>query len=81
MSTTTTNIAQQLARLAQAKADMRESIVAKGVTVPDSATLSDFADYIDAIVSGGVTLFTGTTDTAPDASVGENGDLYLVREV
>lgn len=45
------SIADDLTRLQGAKADLKTSIEAKGVTVPSSAKLDDYADYVDAITT------------------------------
>lgn len=46
-------ISEQIARLQQAKADIKAAIEAKGVEVPDSALISDYDDYIAQIEGGG----------------------------
>ena len=48
------SIANEITRLQNAKADIKSSIENKGVTVPSSAKLDGYSDYIDAIQSGGV---------------------------
>ena len=45
--------ANEIMRLRQAKADIKAAIEAKGLTVPDSAKLDEYDDYIAAIPSGG----------------------------
>lgn len=45
-------VAEELTRLITAKADLKTSIEAKGVTVPSSAKLDDYPDYVDAISTG-----------------------------
>lgn len=47
------SIATQIQRLDTAKQQIKTSIEGKGVAVPDSATLSDYPQYIDQIESGG----------------------------
>lgn len=47
------SIASELARLQQAKSDIKIAIEAKGVSVPSSATLDTYDDYVAAIVTGG----------------------------
>lgn len=49
------SIADDLTRIQGAKADLRTSIQAKGVTVPASAKIDDYPDYVDAIQTGGGT--------------------------
>lgn len=43
----------ELQRLVQAKATMRQSIIDKGVDVPEDAKIEDYPGYITQIVSGG----------------------------
>ena len=45
--------ANEIMRLRQAKADIKAAIEAKGLSVPDSAKLDEYDDYIAAIPSGG----------------------------
>lgn len=47
------SIASEISRLQSAKADLKTSIENKGVTVPASAKLDDYADYVDSIQTGG----------------------------
>ena len=47
------SIASEIARLQQAKADLATAIENKGVTVPASATLDDYAALVDSIQQGG----------------------------
>lgn len=67
------SVASEITRLQGAKADLRTSIQAKGVTVPASAKLDAYPDYVDAIQTGGggATL----TPTAGDYPVVGNGGL------
>lgn len=46
------SIASEISRLQQAKEDLATAIGNKGVTVSVSATLDEFADYVDDIVTG-----------------------------
>ena len=46
-------IAQNLASLAQCKADIKAAIIAKGVSVLDSDPFSDYATKIGQISGGG----------------------------
>ena len=48
------SIASEISRLQQAKEDLATAIGNKGVTVSVSATLDDFADYVDSIQTGGI---------------------------
>ena len=47
------SVATELTRIQTAKADIKASIEAKGVTVPSSALIDQYADYIDEISGGG----------------------------
>lgn len=46
-------ISDEITRIQGAKAGLRTSIQAKGVTVPASAKIDDYPDYVDAIQQGG----------------------------
>lgn len=46
-------ISDELTRIQTAKADIKASIEAKGVTVPSSALIDEYADYVDEISGGG----------------------------
>ncbi len=46
-------ISDELTRIQTAKADIKASIEAKGVTVPSSALIDQYADYVDEIQTGG----------------------------
>lgn len=46
-------ISDELTRIQTAKADIKASIEAKGVTVPSSALIDEYADYVDEIQTGG----------------------------
>ena len=64
-------IATEIARLQQAKADIRTAIQAKGVTVPSSAKLDDYDTYVAQISGGGGTpnLQRKTVDPATTQQV------------
>ena len=47
------SIASEISRLQTAKADLKTAIEAKGVTVPSSTKLDDYADLVDSIQAGG----------------------------
>lgn len=49
-------IASEITRLQGAKADLKTSIEAKGVTVPSSATIDTYSGYVDQIQQGGEVL-------------------------
>lgn len=52
-------ISNEIARLQQAKADLKTAIENKGVTVPSNAKLDGYADLVDSIETGGSgTMYT-----------------------
>lgn len=51
------SIANEITRLQQAKSDLATSITNKGVTVPSSATLDDYAALVDSIPAGSSSLY------------------------
>ena len=46
-------ISDEITRLQTAKADLKTAIESKGVTVPSTAKLDDYADLVDSITAGG----------------------------
>lgn len=61
------SIASEITRIQNAKTDIKTAIENKGVTVPSTSTLDDYADYIDSIQTSG-----GTANIQP-LSVTANG--------
>ena len=47
------SIASEITRIQAAKADIKASIEAKGVTVPSDTLIDQYADYVDQIQTGG----------------------------
>ena len=47
------NVASEITRIQTAKADIKASIEAKGVTIPSDALINQYADYVDEIQTGG----------------------------
>ena len=47
------SISTEITRIQQAKADIKTAIEAKGVTVPSSATIDTYDDYVSQISGGG----------------------------
>ena len=47
------SIANELNRIISAKSDIRDAIIAKGVSVPSAATIDSYADYVSQISGGG----------------------------
>jgi hypothetical protein len=47
------SVATELTRIQTAKADIKASIEAKGVTIPSDALIDEYADYVDEIQTGG----------------------------
>lgn len=64
------SIASEITRLQGAKADIKSAIEAKGVTVPSSAKLDTYDDYIAQITSGADV--SGVTATASDVITGKD---------
>lgn len=67
------SIATEISRLQGAKADIKTAIEGKGVSVPSSALLDTYPDYIDAIQQGGggeEHTYTGHVDTAGLTALG-----------
>ncbi len=54
------SIAAEISRIQSAKADIKTAIEAKGVTVPSSATIDTYDDYVSQISSGGSSEDTET---------------------
>lgn len=50
------SVASEITRLTNAKAAIKASIEAKGVTVPSSALLNAYSDYVDLIPQGSINL-------------------------
>lgn len=65
------SIASEILRLQTAKADLKTAIEAKGVTVPSSATIDTYDDYIAQISGGG-----GLSRVTSGTSYCENRNLY-----
>lgn len=63
------SIATEISRLQEAKADLATAIAAKGVTVPASAKLDDYADLVSAISGGGGITPTGTINITENGTV------------
>lgn len=53
------SVATEITRLQNAKASIKSSLEAKGVTVPSSTTLDGYSTLIDSIPSGGGTTING----------------------
>lgn len=71
------SIATEISRLQGAKADIKTAIEGKGVSVPSSALLDSYPDYIDAIQQGGGDeehTYTGHVDTAGLTALGWDSD-------
>ena len=51
------SIATEISRIQQAKADIKTAIEAKGVTVPSSAKIDTYDDYVSQISGGGGTSY------------------------
>lgn len=70
------SVADELTRIQGAKADLRTAIQAKGVTVPSSALIDDYPDYVDAIQQGSAPALqakTATPSTSQQVISPDNG--------
>ena len=63
------SIAAEISRIQSAKADIKSAIEAKGVTVPSSATIDTYDDYISQISGGGGTELNGIIDRTISGSL------------
>lgn len=66
-------IAQEIARIQGAKADLKTAIESKGVTVPSATLLDGYADLVDQIPTGGGG-YTGHVDTEGLQALGWDAD-------
>ena len=62
------SIASEISRIQGAKADLRTSIQAKGVSVPADALIDAYPDYVDAISGGGGGENLTTLSVTPSTS-------------
>ena len=62
------SIADDLIRIADAKAEIRTAIQAKGVTVPADSLIDAYPDYVDAISGGGGGANLTTLNVTPSTS-------------
>ena len=62
------SIASEISRIQGAKADLRTSIQAKGVSVPADALIDAYPDYVDAISGGGGGANLTTLSVTPTTS-------------
>ena len=62
------SIASEITRLQEAKADIKTAIENKGVTVPASATLDEYASLVDSISGGGSVDWESTARGMLDCS-------------
>ena len=62
------SIANEITRIADAKDELRTAIQAKGVTVPSTAKLDAYPDYVDAIQTGGGGANLTTLSVTPSTS-------------
>ena len=68
------SVSSEITRLQGAKADLRTSIQAKGVTVPASAKLDAYPDYVDAIqTTPSLQAKTATPSTSQQTVLPDNG--------
>lgn len=68
------SIASEISRIQQAKADIKTAIEAKGVTVPSSATIDTYDDYVSQISGGGGVEPTYRWTNSGETYCDNNGD-------
>ena len=74
-------ISDELTRIQTAKADIKASIEAKGVTVPSDALIDQYADYVDEIQTGGGTKDYIVEGTEYDPTATYSGTFLPIRQI
>lgn len=73
-------ISTEIARIQQAKSDLKTSIEGKGVTVPTATKIDGYAALVDQIQQGGGGGHTGTVDTAGLTALGwDSADIQWLQ--
>ena len=75
------SIVNELHRISQAKADLKASIEAKGVTIEDTATIDTFASKVDEIIGSASSSIKGTFKPTADTGIFELNGLSIKPEV
>lgn len=73
------SIATEITRIQQAKADIKTAIEAKGVTVPSSATIDTYDDYVSQISGGGGVEPTYRWANSGETYCDNNGDIQQLQ--
>lgn len=73
------SIASEITRIQQAKADIKTAIEAKGVTVPSSATIDTYDDYVTQISGGGGVEPTYRWANSGATYCDNNGDMQQLQ--
>lgn len=73
------SIASEISRIQQAKADIKTAIQAKGVTVPSSATIDTYDDYVSQISGGGGVEPTYRWTNSGATYCDNNGDMQQLQ--
>ena len=74
------SIATEITRLQNAKADIKTSIEAKGVTVPSSAKLDTYSSYVDQISGGGSSKLPSVIDgSITTLTASDFGNITTIR--
>ena len=73
------SIASEISRIQQAKADIKTAIEAKGVTVPSSATIDTYDDYVTQISGGGGVEPTYRWTNSGETYCDNNGDMQQLQ--
>ena len=73
------SIQTQIERLQDAKSSIKSAISEKGVTVPDSASLNDYAEYVSQISVGASSsiIDSGKCGESVDWTLYDNGELII----
>ena len=75
------SVATELTRIQTAKADIKASIEAKGVTIPSDALINQYADYVDEIQTGGGTKDYIVEGAVYDPTATYSGAFLPIRQI
>lgn len=70
------SIQEQLSRIQEAKTAIRQTIISKGVEVPESAKINEYSDYIAQIATGGT--LPDTPDLTKQLTVWDLADIKAI---
>lgn len=69
------SVQSEVNRLNTAKADIKQAIINKGVSVSNTDKIDSYANKIAMIETPDANIYVGSTN--PSSSLGSNGDIYL----